>query len=114
MERRGDGAGLCAEAVRLGRLLTGLMPDEPEAAGLLALMLLVESRRPARHGEHGELVPLPEQDRGRWDGDLIAEGQDLVRRCLRRISAIARVKFALAPILEVIDVKVRHAIAGER
>ncbi|MGW7647080.1 RNA polymerase sigma factor [Streptomyces bobili] len=76
--------GLCAEAVRLGRLLTGLMPDEPEAAGLLALMLLVESRRPARHAEHGELVPLPEQDRGRWDGDLIAEGQDLVRRCLRR------------------------------
>ncbi|GGW71728.1 RNA polymerase sigma factor [Streptomyces galilaeus] len=76
--------GLCAEAVRLGRLLTGLMPDEPEAAGLLALMLLVESRRPARHAEHGELVPLPEQDRRRWDGDLIAEGQDLVRRCLRR------------------------------
>jgi RNA polymerase sigma-70 factor, ECF subfamily len=76
--------GLCAEAVRLGRLLTGLMPDEPEAAGLLALMLLVESRRPARQGEHGELVPLPEQDRRRWDGDLIAEGQDLVRRCLRR------------------------------
>ncbi|MGW1244664.1 RNA polymerase sigma factor [Streptomyces bobili] len=75
--------GLCAEAVRLGRLLTGLMPDEPEAAGLLALMLLVESRRPARHAEHGELVPLPEQDRRRWDGDLIAEGQDLVRRCLR-------------------------------
>ncbi|MDX3573297.1 RNA polymerase sigma factor [Streptomyces sp. ID05-47C] len=76
--------GLCAEAVRLGRLLTDLMPDEPEAAGLLALMLLVESRRPARQGEHGELVPLPEQDRRRWDGDLIAEGQDLVRRCLRR------------------------------
>jgi RNA polymerase sigma-70 factor, ECF subfamily len=76
--------GLCAEAVRLGRLLTGLMPDEPEAAGLLALMLLVESRRPARQGEHGELVPLPEQDRRRWDGDLIAEGQNLVRRCLRR------------------------------
>ncbi|MEU0337827.1 RNA polymerase sigma factor [Streptomyces bobili] len=76
--------GLCAEAVRLGRLLTGLMPDEPEAIGLLALMLLVESRRPARHGEHGELVPLPEQDRRRWDADLIAEGQDLVRRCLRR------------------------------
>ncbi|MER6358395.1 RNA polymerase sigma factor [Streptomyces sp. NPDC001634] len=75
---------LCAEAVRLGRVLADLMPDEPEATGLLALMLLVEARRPAREGEHGELVPLPEQDRGRWDRDLIAEGQDLVRRCLRR------------------------------
>ncbi|MEV6612507.1 RNA polymerase sigma factor [Streptomyces sp. NPDC051051] len=76
--------GLCDEAVRLGRLLVELMPDEPEASGLLALMLLVESRRAARRGAHGELVPLPEQDRGRWDRDLIAEGQDLVRRCLRR------------------------------
>ncbi|MFJ1969832.1 RNA polymerase sigma factor [Streptomyces sp. NPDC087903] len=77
-------AGLCAEAVRLGRLLTALMPDEPEATGLLALMLLVESRRPARLDGRGALVPLPEQDRARWDRDLIAEGQELVRRCLRR------------------------------
>ncbi|MFJ8632124.1 RNA polymerase sigma factor [Streptomyces sp. NPDC093568] len=77
-------AGLCAEAVRLGRLLADLMPDEPEVAGLLALMLLVESRRPARQDEHGALVPLPEQDRGLWDGGLIAEGQSLVRGCLRR------------------------------
>lgn len=76
-------AALCAEAVRLGRLLAELMPDEPEVAGLLALMLLVESRRGARQDEHGELVPLPEQDRGLWDRDLIAEGQSLVRRCLR-------------------------------
>ncbi|MFF5184625.1 RNA polymerase sigma factor [Streptomyces sp. NPDC000345] len=76
--------GLCAEAVRLGRLLTELMPDEPEATGLLALMLLVESRRAAREDADGTLVPLPEQDRGRWDRALIAEGQDLVRRCLRR------------------------------
>ncbi|AWT41380.1 MULTISPECIES: RNA polymerase sigma factor [Streptomyces] len=76
--------GLCAEAVRLGRLLAELMPDEPEATGLLALMLLTESRRPARTDAGGALVPLPEQDRGRWDAALIAEGQDLVRRCLRR------------------------------
>ncbi|WP_333737370.1 RNA polymerase sigma factor [Streptomyces sp. IBSBF 2806] len=77
-------ADLCAEAVRLGRLLTELMPDEPEATGLLALMLLVESRRGAREDADGTLVPLPDQDRGRWDRDLIAEGQALVRRCLRR------------------------------
>ncbi|MEU1366817.1 sigma-70 family RNA polymerase sigma factor [Streptomyces sp. NPDC005803] len=76
-------ADLCAEAVRLGRLLAGLMPDEPEAVGLLALMLLTESRRPARSGPRGELVPLDEQDRGLWDRELIAEGQALVRQCLR-------------------------------
>ncbi|GHH14356.1 RNA polymerase sigma factor [Streptomyces lanatus] len=77
-------AELCAEAVRLGRLLGELMPDEPEVTGLLALMLLVESRRPARQDEHGVLVPLPQQDRELWDRELIAEGQSLVRRCLRR------------------------------
>ena len=75
---------LCAEAIRLGRLLTELMPDEPEATGLLALMLLQESRRSARTTPAGDLVLLAEQDRSRWDRDLIAEGQDLVRRCLRR------------------------------
>ncbi|MFL5862248.1 MAG: RNA polymerase sigma factor [Solirubrobacteraceae bacterium] len=75
---------LCAEAIRLGRLLVELMPDEPEAAGLLALMLLIQSRRPARTDEAGELVRLADQDRGRWDRELIAEGQDIVRACLAR------------------------------
>ena len=60
------------------------MPDEPEALGLLALMLLTESRRAARTGPDGTLVLLADQDRARWDRALIAEGQDLVRRCLRR------------------------------
>jgi RNA polymerase sigma-70 factor (ECF subfamily) len=75
---------LCAEAIRLGRLLADLMPDEPEVEGLLALMLLVEARRPSRTGPHGALVLLADQDRDRWDGALIAEGQAIVRRCLRR------------------------------
>jgi RNA polymerase sigma-70 factor, ECF subfamily len=77
-------ADLCTEAIRLGRLLTELMPDEPEAWGLLALMLLTESRRPTRTGPSGELVLLPDQDRSRWDAELIAEGQEIVRACLRR------------------------------
>ncbi|WP_433724751.1 RNA polymerase sigma factor [Nocardia sp. CA-129566] len=75
---------LCTEAIRLGRLLIELMPDEPEARGLLALMVLTESRRPARTAPDGSLVPLPEQDRHRWDRALIAEGHALVRECLRR------------------------------
>jgi RNA polymerase sigma-70 factor (ECF subfamily) len=75
---------LCAEAIRLGRVLAELMPDEPEVMGLLALMLLVDARRPARTTPDGELVLLADQDRGRWDRDRIAEGQAIVRRCLRR------------------------------
>jgi RNA polymerase sigma-70 factor, ECF subfamily len=75
---------LCAEAIRLGRVLAELMPDEPEVMGLLALMLLVDSRRAARTGPDGDLVLLADQDRGRWDRDRIAEGQAIVRRCLRR------------------------------
>lgn len=75
---------LCREAIRLGRLLTELLPDEPEAVGLLALMLLTESRRTARTGPDGDLVLLADQDRSRWDHTLVAEGQALVRQCLRR------------------------------
>jgi RNA polymerase sigma-70 factor, ECF subfamily len=77
-------ADLCGEAIRLARLLTALMPDEPEAAGLLALLLLTESRRPARTGADGSLVLLADQDRSLWDAALIAEGQAIVRELLRR------------------------------
>ncbi len=79
-----DRVDLAAEAVRLGRLLVELMPDEPEARGLLALMLLAESRRPARVAADGSLVRLADQDRSLWDASLLAEGQALVRECLRR------------------------------
>ena len=83
----GDDLGrddLCREALRLGRLLLDLMPDEPEVMGLLALMLLVASRRPARTVADGSLVRLSEQDRTLWDSAMIAEGQAFVRACLRR------------------------------
>jgi RNA polymerase sigma-70 factor (ECF subfamily) len=75
---------LCAEAIRLARTLVELMPDEPEVIGLLALLLLITARRAARTDSLGALVPLNEQDRLLWDRDLISEGQDLVRFCLRR------------------------------
>jgi RNA polymerase sigma-70 factor (ECF subfamily) len=75
---------LCAEAIRLARLLAELMPDEPEVCGLLALLLLTEARRQARTGPGGALVLLADQDRGRWDHAMVGEGQDLVRACLRR------------------------------
>ena len=77
-------AELCAEAIRLGRLLTELMPDEPEAHGLVALMLLIDSRRVARTSPDGSLVLLPDQDRSLWDHTTIAEAQEIVRWCLRR------------------------------
>jgi len=77
-------ADLCTEAVRLGRLLAGLMPDEPEVAGLLALMLLAQSRQAARTSADGGLVLLGDQDRDQWDRGLIAEGKAIVRACLRR------------------------------
>jgi RNA polymerase sigma-70 factor (ECF subfamily) len=75
---------LCAEAIRLTRVLVALMPDEPEAIGLLALMLLHDARRNTRTDAHGRLVLLADQDRSRWDRHQIAEGVDLVERALRR------------------------------
>ncbi len=75
---------LCDEGIRLARLLVALMPDEPEALGLLALLLLTQARRPARTTSDGSLVLLGEQDRTRWDSALIEEGHRIVRACLRR------------------------------
>jgi predicted RNA polymerase sigma factor len=75
---------LSAEAIRLTRMVHASLPDDPEVAGLLALMLLNEARRPARTGPAGELVPLPEQNRSRWDRALIAEGVALVSTALPR------------------------------
>ncbi|HLY33534.1 MAG TPA: sigma-70 family RNA polymerase sigma factor [Jatrophihabitantaceae bacterium] len=75
---------LSTEAIRLARTLVELMPDEPEAVGLLALLLLGESRRPARVDQDGAMVRLADQDRARWDKALIVEGHGLVRSCLRR------------------------------
>jgi RNA polymerase sigma-70 factor (ECF subfamily) len=76
--------GLCAEAIRLARILAALMPDEPEVAGLLALLLFTESRRSSRTRPDGSLVLLGEQDRTQWDRALIAEGQTILRQCVRR------------------------------
>jgi RNA polymerase sigma-70 factor (ECF subfamily) len=75
---------LCAEAIRLARLLVALMPDEPEVHGLLALMLLIAARRPARTTVDGALVRLSDQDRTRWAAGMVAEGQAIVRRLVRR------------------------------
>ena len=73
---------LTGEAIRIGRTLVALVPGEPEAAGLLALMMLTQARAPARLGEHGEFVRLADQDRSRWDRELIAEGHQLLRACI--------------------------------
>ena len=73
---------LCAEAIRLTRIVVSLLPDEPEAAGLLALMLLHDARRDARVGAHGELILLDDQDRASWDSARIAEGQALIETAL--------------------------------
>ena len=81
---RPDEPGLCSEAIRLARILAKLMPDEPEVDGLLALLLLTESRRAARTAPNGSLVVLGAQDRSLWDRALIDEGHAIVRRCIRR------------------------------
>src|SRR6266700_793499 len=75
---------LSAEAIRLARVLVRLMPDEPETAGLLALMLLHDARRPARLDDHGDLVTLEDQDRGLWDAAEIGEGVAILQAALRR------------------------------
>ena len=75
---------LVAEAIRLGRLLTELLPDEPEVHGLLALMLLTASRRPARTATDGSLVLLTDQDRSLWDPAMATEGRAVVAACIRR------------------------------
>jgi RNA polymerase sigma factor (sigma-70 family) len=77
-------ADLTAEAIRLTRLVHRLLPEDPEVTGLLALMLLTDARAPARIGEHGELVPMAEQDRSRWRAAQIAEGTELITRALPR------------------------------
>jgi RNA polymerase sigma-70 factor (ECF subfamily) len=102
--------GLCAEAIRLARILSTLMPDEPEVGGLLAVLLLTESRRPSRTAADGSLVLLGDQDRTRWDRAMIEEGQAIVRACVRRnqpgpyqLQAAINAVHAEAPSLEDTD-----------
>lgn len=107
---------LCAEAIRLGRTLCELLPNEPENLGLLALMLLHDSRRDARINERGELVPLEEQDRAQWHLDQIQEGLRLVDRALRMHSVGAyQLQAAIAAVhaqAQVPDETDWHEIAG--
>jgi RNA polymerase sigma-70 factor (ECF subfamily) len=102
--------GLCQEAIRLARIVATLMPDEPEVAGLLALLLLTESRRSSRTRADGSLVLLGEQDRTQWDRSMIEEGQAIVRACLRRnqlgayqLQAAINAVHAEAPTIEETD-----------
>jgi RNA polymerase sigma-70 factor (ECF subfamily) len=101
---------LCLEAIRLARIFVALMPDEPEVAGLLALLLLTESRRASRTAADGSLVLLGDQDRSRWDRSLIEEGRSIVHACLRRgrpgvyqLQAAINAVHADAPSLEETD-----------
>ncbi|HEY6217300.1 MAG TPA: DUF6596 domain-containing protein, partial [Pyrinomonadaceae bacterium] len=97
---------LCAEAIRLGRVLCELLPNEPENMGLLALMLLQDSRRDARVNDDGELVTLEEQDRSRWDATEIAEGMRLVQAALslRRVG-----NYQLQAAIAAVHAEAKHA-----
>jgi RNA polymerase sigma-70 factor (ECF subfamily) len=86
-EKEAVRSDLTLEAIRLARLVHALLPSDGEVAGLLALMLLTEARRPARISASGELVTLEEQDRGAWDGSLVTEGHELVRERIAAVSA---------------------------
>src|SRR5262249_15533613 len=86
---------LSEEAIWLGRLVTDLLPNEPEALGLLALMLYSDARRPARRDEAGDFVPLAEQDPARWDQNMIGDAEALLRRA-SELGAIGRYQLEAA------------------
>ncbi|NIH80881.1 RNA polymerase sigma-70 factor (ECF subfamily) [Amycolatopsis viridis] len=101
---------LTAEAIRLARLIRALLPDDGEVAGLLALMLLIEARRPARVTAGGELVPLQEQDRGAWDAELVAEGHRLVRERLAAAAAgVAPGRYQILAAINAVHTSARDA-----
>jgi RNA polymerase sigma-70 factor, ECF subfamily len=111
---------LCDQAIRLARALAALLPAEPEVTGLLALLLLTDARRGARTGPDGDLVLLAEQDRGRWDHAMIAEGEDLVEQALRRnrpgpyqIQAAIAACHSAAPCAEATDWREIALLYGE-
>ena len=96
---------LTTEAIRLARLVRGLLPDDGEVAGLLALMLLIEARRPARMSSGGELIPIDQQDRTSWDAALIAEGHGLVRE--RLASGIAPGRYQVLAAINAVHTSAR-------
>src|SRR5262249_40185439 len=98
---------LTAEAIRLARMLRALMPAEGEVGGLLALMLLVEARRPARVSAAGELVPLDQQDRDAWDAALVAEGHRLARE--RLAAGVAPGRYQLLAAINAVHTSAREA-----
>jgi RNA polymerase sigma-70 factor, ECF subfamily len=101
---------LAAEAIRLTRLIRALMPEDGEVAGLLALMLLTESRRGARLSETGELITLDDQDRGAWDAALIAEGHRLVReRLVAAAGGVAPGRYQILAAINAVHTSARHA-----
>ena len=108
-------ADLCGEAIRLARVLARLMPDEPEALGLLALMLLQESRRPARVDPAGDLVPLEQQDRSLWNRPAIDEGLAVLDRALRlRRPGTYQVQAAIAACHATARTAERHRLDRDR